>query len=174
MAVENPFSPQRMDRHRMPELIAYHEAGHALMAFLLGGEVRLVTIEPDHDDGPDRSGDTQVLWRRAGFSDREFAQCAVQVCLAGPVAEMIYSGDPYHPGLVAEWAADWRQAWEAAAPLHPDQRQRLAYLEQISIQLYRWLKEDLWEGLAALADNLLAHETLEGEQVAEIVGPWLE
>src|ERR1700730_1769160 len=106
----------------MPELIAYHEAGHALMALLLGGEVRLVTIEPDNDDGPDRYGDTQVLWRRAGTSEKEFAQKAVQVSLAGPVAEMIYSGDPYHPGLVAEWAADWRQAWEAAIPLQPDER----------------------------------------------------
>jgi hypothetical protein len=159
----------------MAELIAYHEAGHALMALLLGGEVRTVTIEPDRDDGPDRQGDTQVLWRRAGTSDREFAKKAVQVSLAGPVAEMIYSGDPYHPGLVAEWAADWREAWAAAAGLHPDERQRLAYLEQVSIRLYHQLKhDDAWAALAALADHLLAHETLEGEQVAEIVGQWLE
>lgn len=158
----------------MPELIAYHEAGHALMACLLGGEVRLVTIEPDRDDGPDRQGDTQVLWRRSGISDREFAKKAVQVSLAGPVAEMIYSGDPYHPGLVAEWAVDWREAWAAAAPLHPDERQRLAYLEQVSIRLYHQLKhDDAWAALAALADHLMAHETLDGEQVAEIVGQWL-
>ena len=71
----------------MPELTAYHEAGHALMALLLGGKVRLVTIEPDNDDGPDRQGDTQVLWRRSGISDKEFAEKAVQVSLAGPVAE---------------------------------------------------------------------------------------
>lgn len=31
----------------MSELIAYHEAGHALMAVLLGGKVKQVTIEPD-------------------------------------------------------------------------------------------------------------------------------
>ena len=158
----------------MPELIAYHEAGHALMAVLLGGEIHLVTIEPDNDDGPARQGDTQVLWGRAGISEKEFAKKAVQVSLAGPVAEMIYSGDPCHPGFVAEWAADWREAWEAAALLHPDKRKRLEYLEQISIQLYHRLKEDeLWAALASLADNLLAHETLEGEQVEEIVGEWL-
>ena len=158
----------------MPELIAYHEAGHALMAVLLGGKVKQVTIEPDNDDGPDRQGDTQVVWRRAGTSDKEFAKIAVQVSLAGPVAEMIYSGDPYHPGLVAEWAADWREAWDVAVPLYADERQRLEYLENVSIQLYHRLKEDeLWAALAALADNLLAHETLEGEQVEEIVGNWL-
>lgn len=158
----------------MSELIAYHEAGHALMARLVGGEVKQVTIEPDNDDGPDRQGDTQVLWRRAGISEREFAKKAVQVSLAGPVAEMIYSGDAYHPGLVAEWAADWRDAWEAAVPLHASERLRLKYLEKVSIQLYHRLKqEDMWAVLASLADNLLAHETLDGEQVEEILGNWL-
>ena len=159
----------------MSELIAYHEAGHALMALLLGGKVKQVTIDPDNDDGPERQGDTQILWRRSRISDEEFAKKAVQVSLAGPVAEMIYSGDPYHPGLVAEWTADWREAWEAATPLHPGERQRLEYLEQVSIQLYHRLKQDdLWVALASLADHLLAHETLEAEQIEEIVGEWLE
>lgn len=159
----------------MSELIAYHEAGHALLAALLGAEVRQVTIEPDNDDGPQREGDTQVVWRRSKMSEREFARRAVQVCLAGPVAEMLYSGDPYHPGLVAEWAADWRDAWNVAAVLHPAERQRLAYLEQISIELYHQLREDrLWAALAELADNLLAHETIDGEQVREIIGVWLD
>jgi len=158
----------------MSEIVAYHEAGHALMALILGGEVRLVTIDPDDDEGPDRQGDTQVLWRRSGVSDKDYAQKAVQVSLAGPVAEMIYSGDPYHPGLVAEWAADWGEAWNSAVLLHSDERRRLAYLERISIQLYHRLKkDDLWAALASLADHLLAHESLEGEQVEEIVGEWL-
>jgi ATP-dependent Zn protease len=158
----------------MPELIAYHEAGHALMALLHGGEVRLVTIEPDNDDGPDRYGDTQVIWRRAGISDKEFAQKAVEVSLAGPVAEMIYSGEPYHPGMVAEWSADWHIAWEAALILHSEERQRLKYLEQVSIRLYHRLKQDdLWAALASVADNLLAHDTLEQEQVEEIIKQWV-
>jgi ATP-dependent Zn protease len=158
----------------MSELIAYHEAGHALMALLLGAEVKLVTIEPDNDDGPERQGDTQVLWRRSRMSDKEFASKAVQVSLAGPVAEMIYSGEPYHPGLVAEWAADWREAWNSAIHLHPQERRRLEYLERTSIQLYHLLKKDeMWAALASLADHLLAHESLESQQVEEIVGEWL-
>ena len=158
----------------MSELIAYHEAGHALLAVLLGGRVQLVTIDPDHDDGPQRSGDTQVLWNRPGLNEKEFAKCAIQVSLAGPVAEMIYTGNPYHPGVVAEWAADWRDAWESAALLHPGERQRMDYLEQASIQLYHRLKgDDLWAALATLADHLVAHETLDGEQVEEILEEWL-
>lgn len=156
----------------MSDIIAYHEAGHALVAVLLGGEVRQVTIEPDHDDGPRREGDTQVVWRCA--SDREFAACAVRVSLAGPVAEMIYTGDPYHPGQVAEWAADWRQAWRAAAAFHRDERKRLAHLERQTAELHRQLQADqVWAALAALADHLLAHETLEADEVRQIVADWL-
>lgn len=144
------------------------------MALLLGGEVRLVTIEPDHDDGPHRSGDTQVVWRRGRQTPRQFAAKEVQVCLAGPVAEMIYSGEPYHPGWVAEWAGDWHSAWQAAVPLHAHEQHRLAFLERTCVELHRLLKADeYWSPLADLADHLLAHETLEWEQVEEIVARWL-
>jgi len=162
----------------MSSLTAYHECGHALMAVLLGGKVQQVTIEPDHDDGPERFGDTQILWPRAAGDSQTFAKHAVQVCLAGPVAEMLHSGNPWHPGLIAEWAQDWQQAWQQAwqlaAILHADQRRRLAYLEQVSIDLYRlFQRDDVWAALAALADHLLVHETMEGEEVEEIVRQWL-
>jgi hypothetical protein len=87
---------------------------------------------------------------------------------------MIHSGEPFHPGFVAEWAADWKLAWEAAAPLFPGERKRLAYLEQTTARLYRLLdREDHWAALAAIVDNLLAHETLEGEDVEDIVRQWM-
>ena len=35
-------------------------------------------------------------------------------------------------------------------------------------------REDHWAALAAIVDNLIAHETLEGEQVGEIMGQWLQ
>lgn len=158
----------------MTDIIAYHEAGHAIVATLLGAKVRQVTIEPDNNEGPDRQGDTQVVWRQSRMTDSEFAINVVQVSLAGPVAEMIYTGDPYHPGFVAEWADDWRKAWEAAVQLHLNERKRIEYLEQVSIQLYHRLKQDeMWSALAALADQLLAHETLDAEQIEEIVSQWL-
>ena len=156
------------------EITAYHEAGHVFMAIYLGARVRSVTIEPDRDDGPDRFGDAQVEWDLGHFTPREVYEKSVLVALAGPVAEMIHRGEPYHPGFVAEWAADWREAWEAAAGVVPDQRQRLAYLEQATSQLYRLLNRDNnWAALAAVTDELLAHEILEGEAVEEIVGQWL-
>jgi ATP-dependent Zn protease len=158
----------------MSELVAYHEAGHVLVAVMLGARIRSVTIEPDRDDGPERYGDTQILWPRGRWPAREQAEKDVQVALAGPVAEMIHSGDPFHPGFVAEWAADWQAAWAAAELLHADEVKRLRYLEQISLQLHKRLSRDeLWAALAAVVDHLLAHDTLEGEQVEEILEAWL-
>ena len=156
------------------EATAYHESGHVFMAIYLGARIRSVTIERDRDDGPQRFGDTQVEWELCRFTPRELHEKSVLVALAGPVAEMIHRGEPYHPGFVAEWAADWREAWEAAAGVVPDPMQQLAYLEQATTQLYRLLRRDEhWAALAAITDELLAHETIEGEQVEEIMQQWL-
>jgi ATP-dependent Zn protease len=58
--------------------------------------------------------------------------------------------------------------------LAPAERKRLAYLEQTTAQLYRLLnRDDHWAALAAIVDNLLAHETLEGEEVEDIMRQWL-
>lgn len=158
----------------LSEISAYHEAGHAFMAIYVGARVRSVTIQPDWDDGPDRHADIQVEWPLQLFTPQDFQKKSVLVALAGPVAEMIHSGDPYHPGTVAEWAGDWKVAWEAAAPLIPLETKRLVYLEQATVKLYRLLDcEEHWAALAAIVDHLIAHETLEGKEVEDIVGQWL-
>ena len=156
----------------MLEVTAYHEAGHALVALLAGAKVRSLTIDPDWDDGPARTGDTQIRWSRR-LPASEYQRRAIQVALAGPVAEMLYTGDPFHPAHVAEWQGDWRDAWQLAAGQYPGESQRMQALEQVSIALYRQLNsEPWWSMLAALADELLAHETLESEQIQEILEPW--
>jgi len=84
------------------------------MAIYVGARVRSVTIEPDWDDGPERHADIQAEWPVGKFTNQELQEKLVLVALAGPVAEMLHTGEPYHPGFVAEWAADWKLAWEAA------------------------------------------------------------
>lgn len=79
----------------MSETSACHEAGHALMATFVGARVRCVTIEPDWDDGPERHADIQVECPLDQFTNRELHEKSVLVALAGPVAEMIHSGEPY-------------------------------------------------------------------------------
>ncbi|MDG2224094.1 MAG: hypothetical protein P8L85_22120 [Rubripirellula sp.] len=158
----------------MSEVSAYHEAGHAFVAFYVGARVRSVTIDPDRDDGPARYADIKIEWPLDQFTERELAENSVLVALAGPVAEMIHRGEPLHPGFVAEWAADWKLAWRDAAPYYPDERKRLIYLERTSVRLYKLLdREDHWAALAAVVDNLLAHETLDGDEVEEILQQWM-
>ncbi|MCA9121698.1 MAG: hypothetical protein H6822_36105 [Planctomycetaceae bacterium] len=155
----------------MDDTTAYHEAGHAFAAVRLGARVRLVTIAPDDDDGPRRYGDTQLEWDHSACSPEEIGSKTILVALAGPVAEMIYSGDPYHPGFVPEWSSDWNLAWEASAPLHAHEPTRLAFLEQATAKMYRLLnRDDNWAVLASIVDELLAHETIEGDVVHDIVG----
>lgn len=155
------------------ELTAWHEAGHAYAALFVGARVRQVTIDPDHDDGPSRTGDTTVLWSRQRFSERDFAEKAAWVSLAGPVAEMIFSERPFHPGTVAEWRHDWESAFEALHHI-PQMQRRLARLERITVELYEAFRDDHhWMVIGAIADSLLAHETLDEDMLREIVEPWL-
>lgn len=143
------------------------------MAILLGARVTHATIEPDRDDGPERYGDVQVLWRRSKLTEKQLAEKLVLTALAGPVAEMIYTGEPLHPGFVAEWANDWEHAFAAAEPLVPDERKRLAWLESQIPRLYALLNDRYWPAVAALADELSAHETLEEEQIRDAVESWI-
>lgn len=155
------------------EITAYHEAGHAYAAIYAGARVRSVTIDPDRDDGLQRTGDTVVIWSRRRFSAQEMAEKAAWVALAGPVAEMLYREQPFHPGFVAEWAQDWHSALESLSFVTSTQH-RLAQLEQYTIELYQSLaRVDHWSAISAIADSLLAHETLEEQMILEVLEPWI-
>lgn len=144
------------------------------MAVYLGAIVHAVTIEPDWNDLPRREGDIEVHWPVADFSHRELQENSLKVALAGPAAEMIHRGERFHPARVAEWAGDLQTAWKLAESIVREERARLRYLEHATAQIYHFLAQDaVWNALAAIVDELLAHETLEGEQVHDIMRRWL-
>ena len=154
------------------EITAWHEAGHAFAAVYLGATVDSISIDPDRDDGPNRFGDTVVRWETSRFQTQELAEKSILVALAGPVAEMIHLGDPFHPATVAEWSLDWQLAWRAAN-FEKAARERLKFLERLTIQLHQTLSQPQhWAAIGAIVDHLLAHEVLEGETVHEIVAAW--
>jgi hypothetical protein len=160
------------------ELTAYHEAGHACVAFMLGARVQQLTIEPDRDDGPERFGDTQVLWVVARYSAKELCRCKLQTALGGPVAEMIYLGEPYHPAFVPQWSADWLYAVSQMTQTLPaadrSPARVMQELEQQTRELHRALRQDhVWAAIAALADELVAHETLERDAIRDSLAFWL-
>lgn len=156
--------------------IAYHEAGHAVVAVMLGGEVVQVTLEPENDgELPDREGDVSIRWRHAGLSQKDLLRREISVCLAGPAAEMLFEGERPHPTSVQQWAADWQIAWHLAGQLIMDRLRRMAMLEALLDSLCEMLdRSDCWQAIAETADQLEAFETLEGWQVQEIVERWVE
>ena len=159
---------------RLSDIDAYHEAGHVVVALMVGARAQHATIEPDRDDGPARYADVTIVWPVDPLSDPVWCQRSIEVALGGPVAEMIYRGEPLHPGLVAEWKADWENAWTAAATIIEQERPRLRHLEKTVGKLYRVLKDDEhWPAVAAVADELLAHEWIEAEQIEDIVNYWI-
>ena len=159
-------------RETPEELTAWHEAGHALAALVVGAKVHSVSIAPDDDDGPRRFGDTVIHWSRRRFAGKRLAVELCRVALAGPVAEMLYSGRPFHPGTVSEWSQDWLAALEAMNFI-PERQRRMALLEQTTIDLYERFSDDFhWQAISAIAEQLLAHEILDEELLQDAIGPW--
>ena len=157
----------------MCEATAYHEAGHAFAATLLGGILRSVTIAPDRDDGPERHGDIQIAWPIEHMTQREWTEKAILVALAGPVAEMLYEGLEVEPDELQEWRYDWAIADRVAATILPQPNARRELLLAIIDQLKRFFDPPHhWAAIAEIADQLLAHETLEAEEINAIVAHW--
>ena len=153
------------------ETVAYHEAGHAIAATLAGGNVVRVSIEPEEDD---RGGDTQVQWSHNGVTSKEHAIREIRTSLAGPVAEMIFVGDYDSLRIQAEHAIDWQIAVTSARALTTEQNQQRLLLSQAASQLYHYFREEnVWAAIGDLADQLLAHETVDREVVQSVVEQWL-
>ncbi len=158
----------------MDSAIAYHEAGHAVMAVWLGGEVLRVTIEPDHDDGPRRDGEAMVRWHHRGLTARQLRERELMTVLAGPIAEMTHQETNLPISSLPQWAEDFRIACEISAMIVelPSQRRRM--LEAVTDQVHLLVKRhDFWQAIAEVADQLEAYETIEGEEVSECVNRWL-
>ena len=98
------FDPDDLD----PATASYHEAGHVLMAHLLGGRVVGASIE--HEDA-DWMGQTAVEW--TGVDPVERARRSAMVALAGPVAEAWWRGEATVVDALTAWRADWEEVERA-------------------------------------------------------------
>ena len=151
-------------------LTAYHEAGHAIMAVSYGGRIIHVSIDPPDDEGLKRFGESIVQWPKAAAGDIEIAE--LKVSLAGPIAELIYDGARELIANCAEFAADWHQAVLSASRLKPE-RSRDKFLAEMERQVWQFFEdENVWAATCAVADQLLAHETIEHDQVADAWAFW--
>ena len=156
-------------------LTAYHEAGHAVVGYLLGGRIESVSLGGDgSDDLPNRFGDCRVNWGPVDAVADWQLQREILTLLAGPVAEMVYRGEKLHPAFFGPWSEDWQQSMIRAQVISEDPAVRTRALEMLIIRLHQWLSgRDCWAAIAAVADHLLAHEYVQEEELAETLAFWI-
>jgi hypothetical protein len=146
-----------------PQPDAWHEAGHALVAHLLGGRVRAVSLESEFDDF---EGHAAIEWRTS--SRRELAALSGRAALGGPLAELLFHGEAGldDPAAIAAWTADWTEATRCARALAPAAPEPLlrAWIAEVRDLLAGPAAE---EALARIADALDAHGSLDEDLFAD-------
>ena len=108
------------------------------------------------------------------MSDCERFAYEICVSLAGPIAESLYAGSDERIETVAEWQMDWQTAFSIASRVSTGKESANKLLSDCQAKIrHHFDQPNSWAAVAALADELLAHETIEHEQVKAVVEFWL-
>ena len=154
----------------MDEITAWHEAGHAVVAVMLGGVIDEVSVElPDTE----AAGATGVFW--ASASDAR-SQCIndIHVALAGPIAEMIFIGDYDYLRIKQEHAVDWEVVAASVQRMGMSPVAAQKFLSSVATELYERLRQDeVWSAVADVAERLELDGTIDGNTVNDLAGFWL-
>ncbi len=153
-------------KHSRREIVAYHEAGHAVYAFFRRVKIRKVTIVPDGGSLGSVShskilrGNHEVEWTPRM---RQQVETLIQVCLAGPIAQRIRDPRSYRSSHAH---VDHRTAVDAAMVLCSSGRQATAFLRYQRICVEEFLRGPrTWGMVEALAAELLRRSAMTGDEV---------
>jgi hypothetical protein len=147
------------------ECTAYHEAGHAAIAFVLRRAVKLVTIMPNAEAGTlghVRKGDFSDSFRPDANKDprtRSLVEREIIISLAGPAAEAKYKGHRNNIGA----CGDYHDAVDLAMHVCVSVKETHRYLAWLAVRAEEQVDVALtWAGIEALAKALLLHHCLSG------------
>lgn len=156
--------PEPPSRTADPRLIAtaYHEAGHAVMALLLGRDVHKVTVVPGKIHGGLRLGACEMRKGRVRAS-KDALEDEVLILLAGMVAEAQLTDSYCRQGAQQDLLAVRRLLSLDRA----HNARQVERLEQRLIDKAEHLLSDAAAGIAirSIAGQLLEHSTLSGRAV---------
>ena len=165
---------------RRREAVAYHEAGHAVVAHMLGYKVLRVSIAPK------AGSDGHVSWRhpinRRVIRMFEFGSeadldsvrhridHAIIVPMAGGLAQKRYNprsrwrygGSGAARGEFLLKGSDDQQALELMSRLYEDEKVRAAYRRYLEARAEAFVKR-YWSRIEQLAITLLERETISGD-----------
>ena len=139
------------------EIVAHHEAGHAVIAFKLELKVRSVSIAAT-------GGITKITWGRTCTENRILAT------LAGPHAQRRYAPRSHwrsrsHTGFDSGY--DFDNVTTLIYDTHGKGKVAEAYWRYVEAHVEQLLEQH-WESIKLLAEALLRRETLTGEEMREL------
>lgn len=142
----------RMSNDRI--LTAYHEAGHAVMALLMGRSIQKVSIIPS----PNRLGSCTIKKGRAKqVQDRLEAE--ILILLAGMAAEGRKSGRYNAQGATQDLQAVEKLAMARSG--NPRQATKLVH-KMLDKTQHLLAKDATWTAVKVIADELIEHESISG------------
>lgn len=128
---------------------AYHEAGHAVLAWALGCKVRVVSIRADGSGG-------ECQCEEAVEGEGKFI-----LCFAGPASQRTHgSVDSWHGGR------DYVQAVEAAESFGISDERASKLIDKA-----HELVAEQWEGIERVADALVERGMLNTAEIEALLGP---
>lgn len=150
---------------------AYHEAGHAVMAWKLGIALKKVTIVPDEDSAGSCYHAKIVRGRYPECDDSPHTRIRMEklamVSLAGPVAQRLYSPRSIRH---SHSSSDRKKARDVAFCVNDSAETATAFLKWLDLRVQQILRSPVWTlVLQALAEELLRCETLSGREASELI-----
>lgn len=147
---------------------AYHEAGHAVMAFLAGVTINSISIIAD--EGSNGRVHHRNPLRHTNLdddtSDRAYdrARKMIRICLAGSVAESLFERSFSKDGS----GADYETAVEIAVRLTGSAVGAKPLIELQLRQVFQIMKEN-WRLVETLAGELLIRSEMSGSDVDDFL-----
>ena len=153
----------------------HHEAGHAVMAFALGGTIECLRLGGEADEFlPARFGECRVRWDGFAAAGALPMKCReATTALAGPVAELMHAGRDAAMEDLLPWREDLRVARANVSEM-PGRGDPDAVLRALVVSIRQFFSDDhSWAAVAALADDLSAHGEVDTDDIERVCGFWL-